>query len=147
MRIATGEPRLGQNKLDFGLSSPVERTTPQREAIRALFTDKSDPLSPQEILELASDRVPKLSLATVYRTIRALEELGEIAPVDLPGEPSRYELAGKGHHHHFRCDACGRAFDVDKCPGNIAQMAPKGFALHRHEITLYGLCADCNDDS
>lgn len=121
----------------------MERQTPQREAIRALFTIEGDPLSPQEILEQASKSIAKISLATVYRTIRSLEELGEIVAVELPGEPARYELAGKGHHHHFMCEDCGRAFDVDSCPGNLTKMIPAGFKLLRHEITLYGSCRDC----
>lgn len=121
----------------------MERTTRQREAIRALFTPDGDPLSPQEILDKASASVPKLSIATVYRTIRTLEERGEIIAVELPGEPDRYELAGKDHHHHFVCEGCGRAFDVDSCPGNLSHMSPPGFLLKRHEITLYGLCAQC----
>lgn len=122
----------------------MERQTKQREAIRELFKPDGDPLSPQEILELAGQSVPKLSMATVYRTIRSLEELGEITPVELPGEPARYELAGKAHHHHFKCDECGRAFDVNKCPGNLSQMLPAGFTLRAHEITLFGSCDACN---
>lgn len=129
--------------IENGLLWTMERSTPQREAIRALFTPDGDPLTPNEILALAGNQLPKLSLATVYRTIRVLEEIGEIIPVDLPGESSRYELAGKGHHHHFRCEVCERAFDVDKCPGNIARMTPDGFEVHRHEITLYGICREC----
>ena len=121
----------------------MERQTPQRDAIRSLFTPDGDPLSPQELLEQASRDVPKLSIETVYRTIRSLEELGEIVPVELPGEPARYELAGKDHHHHFVCESCGRVFDVDACPGNLAHMTPDGFKLTRHDITLYGLCGQC----
>jgi Fur family transcriptional regulator, ferric uptake regulator len=127
----------------YHLSSYMERSTPQREAIRALFTKDGDPLTPQEILDRASDQAPKLSLATVYRTIRVLEEVGEVVAVEFPGESARYELAGKGHHHHFCCEHCHRAFDVKHCPGDLSQMTPEGFKLHRHEITLYGLCPDC----
>jgi len=123
----------------------MERQTPQREAIRSLFTIEGDPLSPQEILELASQTIATISLATVYRTIRSLVEMGEIIAVELPGEPARYELAGKGHHHHFMCEVCGRAFDVDACPGNLSRMTPEGFTLKRHEITLYGSCNECSN--
>ncbi len=122
----------------------MERQTPQREAIRSLFTKEGDPLSPQEIQILASKIIPKIGIATVYRTIRSLEELGEIIPVELPGEPARYELAGKDHHHHFKCDECGRAFDVNKCPGNLSRMLPEGFTLRSHEITLFGVCKQCD---
>jgi Fur family ferric uptake transcriptional regulator len=122
----------------------MERQTPQREAIRSLFTQDGDPLSPQEIMDQASEIVPTVSMATVYRTIRSLEELGEIVPVELPGEPPRYEMAGKDHHHHFMCESCGKAFEVDACPGNLSHMTPDGFRLTRHDITLYGTCKACN---
>lgn len=121
----------------------MERATPQREAIRSLFTEDGRPLTPAEILELASETIPSLSQATVYRTLRALEESGIIVAVEFPGEPARYELAGKDHHHHFRCESCGRAFEAHGCAGNLSAMAPEGFVVKRHEITLYGLCASC----
>lgn len=123
----------------------MERQTPQREAIRSLFTREGDPMSPQEIMNQASEIVPTVSMATVYRTIRSLEELGEIVPVELPGEPPRYEMAGKDHHHHFMCESCGKAFEVDACPGNLSHMTPEGFRLTRHDITLYGMCKACNN--
>ncbi len=73
----------------------MDRSTRQRDAIRALFTPEGRPLSPKEIQERADREAPGISLATVYRTVKALEELGEIVRVDLPGETARYELAGK----------------------------------------------------
>ncbi len=142
-RTAHFHEKTPVSRYSFGM----ERQTPQREAIRSLFTQEGDPLSPQEILDQASELVPKLGIATVYRTIRALEELGEIIPVELPGEPARYELAGKDHHHHFICERCGRAFDIDACPGDLSQMTPPGFTLRRHDITLYGSCSACSGDA
>ncbi|MFG0244515.1 MAG: Fur family transcriptional regulator [Phycisphaerales bacterium JB052] len=123
------------------------RRTAQREAIRSLFQPDTDPMSPQEILEHASKTVPTVGIATVYRTVRALVEQGEIVAVELPGEPPRYEMAGKEHHHHFVCESCGKAFDIDACPGNLAHMTPKGFTLNRHDITLFGLCDGCVKNS
>lgn len=122
----------------------MDRSTPQREAIRSLFTPEGRPLSPAEILEIASRRIPTLSQATVYRTLRALEEAGEIVPVEFPSEPARYEMAGKDHHHHFRCESCGKAFEAHGCAGDLSPMVPSGFTVTRHEITLYGLCDRCS---
>lgn len=121
----------------------MERITPQREAIRALFTPQGNPLSPAEILEQAQRTISTLSLATVYRTLRVLEDAGEIVPVEFPGEPARYELAGKAHHHHFCCESCGKAFEAHGCAGNLRSMLPEGFTITRHEITIYGLCDRC----
>ena len=59
----------------------------------------------------------------------------------------RYESAGHAHHHHFQCEACGRVFDVHACPGDLSSMAPAGFQVSHHELTLYGLCADCRQST
>jgi|GEM_PF-225204 len=123
----------------------MSRTTKQREAILSAFQAAARPLAPTEVLELAQRDVPSLALATVYRTIRRLEEDGAIAAVALPGEPDRYELqhVADHHHHHFHCSGCDRVFDVEGCPGGLKALVPAGFQLARHEITLYGWCDTC----
>ena len=121
----------------------MERTTPQRIAIEAAIASAQRPLSPQEVLEDARQAVQGLGLATVYRNLKALLEDGAIEAVQLPGESPRYEAAGQSHHHHFQCTLCQRVFDVHACPGNLRKLTPPGFTLERHELTLYGRCADC----
>lgn len=83
------------------------------------------------------------SLATVYRTVKALVEAGELIPVDLPGQPARYEQAGLDHHHHFLCNDCGRLFDIPGCPQTVHSLAPSGFRTSHHELTLVGTCPEC----
>lgn len=123
----------------------MERNTRQRTAIRQAIAEAARPLLPQEILQAAEVAAPGLSLATVYRNLRTLVEEGELLAVTLPGEVPRYEIAGAGHHHHFQCESCQRVFEVHACPGNLASLAPKGFVVERHELTLYGRCSDCGD--
>jgi len=119
------------------------RDTSQRRAILQVVQDARRPLSPQEILERAQAAVPKLGIATVYRSMKMLEESGDVVPVDLPGEGRRYERSGMKHHHHFSCRTCGRVYDLDGCPGNIDRLLPAGFKLEHHEILLYGVCDRC----
>jgi Fur family ferric uptake transcriptional regulator len=121
----------------------MERSTRQRTAIRDAITRAGRPLSPAEVLEVAQHEVPGLSLATVYRNLKLLQEGDEISAVTLPGDNPRYEACRHGHHHHFQCTACQRVFDVHACPGNVARLAPQGFTVEHHELTLYGRCADC----
>jgi Fur family ferric uptake transcriptional regulator len=121
----------------------MERDTVQRRAIRDVFERSRRPLSPKEVLEGAQAAVPSLGIATVYRTVKALIEGGWLVPVELPGEPPRYEVSGKKHHHHFVCDTCDRVFEVDGCPGNLSSVVPAGFQMARHEVVLYGMCAAC----
>lgn len=121
----------------------MERDTSQRRAIRSVIQQAHGPLTPNEILDTARRSVPNLGIATVYRSVKGFIEEGWLAPVDVPGEPQRYEMADKGHHHHFSCDACGRMYDFHGCPPNIEKLVPAGFELGRHELFLYGRCPDC----
>ena len=75
--------------------------------------------------------------------LKALVEEGAAVAVELPGEPARYERAAAGHHHHFRCRACARVFEVPGCARGIPALAPAGFEVDGHELVLYGRCAPC----
>ncbi len=121
----------------------MERSTRQRSAIRQVIDEARRPLSPPEVLELAQQQVAAMGMATVYRNLKLLVDEGAVQMVTLPGDSPRYESAGHAHHHHFQCEACGRVFDVHACPGDLSGMAPAGFQVSHHELTLYGQCADC----
>ncbi|MCW5767022.1 MAG: transcriptional repressor, partial [Phycisphaeraceae bacterium] len=122
----------------------MDRHTSQRVAIDASLRSAQRPLSPAEILDLARHESPTINLATVYRTLKRLTEIGLIRAVELPGEPSRYEMAGLPHHHHFKCDECDRVYDVPgKCPSGLADGLPTGFRVRDHEVVLVGTCAQC----
>jgi Fur family transcriptional regulator, ferric uptake regulator len=122
---------------------PMQRDTRQRKAIRKAVVEAGHPLSPRELHEAASTYVEGLGIATVYRNLNTLVEEGWLVPVELPGEPPRYERAGKDHHHHFHCRKCDRVYEVEGCPGNLRSVTPDGFELERHEFVLYGVCLSC----
>ncbi len=121
----------------------MKRNTDQRRAIQQVFQQEPHPLTAQEILEHAQTEVPNLGLATVYRNLKSLTDSGLLRLVELPGEPCRYELTDQDHHHHFKCLACGRVFDIPGCVAGIAGLLPEGFKLRSHEILLYGHCPNC----
>jgi Fur family transcriptional regulator, ferric uptake regulator len=123
----------------------MDRNTRQRQAIRQVFTETDRPLGPQEVLQAAQAYTPGLGIATVYRTLKALMSEGLLVSVELPGEPQRYEIAGKSHHHHFRCRTCDRVFEIDGCLTNLKRLTPHGFQLERHEVVLYGTCDICTN--
>ena len=133
------------NEKERGARRIGQRRTTQREVIADVIREASGPLSIAEILERAADRVPGLGVATVYRTVRLLEESGEVHTVNLPGADARYEPADRGHHHHFQCRVCDGVYDVHVCPVKLnLDSAGKGFQVEEHEVTLYGVCATCN---
>ena len=120
------------------------RRTSQRSAIVRVVRDAPGPLRPLEILGLASRIVPTLGIATVYRQLRRLQDAGEVRAVDMGVNDVRYEPTDRGHHHHFLCRECEEAFDIHGCPGGMAELAPPGFEIEKHEITLYGRCGECS---
>lgn len=89
------EPTLGQ------------RQTRQRDAILGAMRDSPGPLTVREIHERGAALVPGLGIATVYHTLKLLQEARQIRTVVLPSGESRYEAAELGHHHHFHCRVCG----------------------------------------
>ena len=98
---------------------------------------------PDDIHRLAVKSVPSLGIATVYRSLKNLQEEGQVCCVEIPGQPPRYERSDKGHHHHFHCNQCGDVFDLDKCVEGLKKLAPPGFKVTDHEIILYGACKAC----
>jgi len=121
----------------------MERNTRQRAAILDAISRAGRPLLPKEVLQSAQRATPGLGIATVYRNLKALLAEGQLKAVDLPGENPRFEMAGGQHHHHFQCMQCQRVFDVEGCPGDLSRLAPPGFAVEDHDLTLYGRCKDC----
>lgn len=119
------------------------RNTRQRAIIREVLEKADRPLGAQEVLTEAQEQMEGLGIATVYRTIKGLMEEGWLVPVELPGEPPRYELAGKDHHHHFHCKDCGKMYELEGCVENLKKLIPKGFRITGHEVLLYGACAQC----
>lgn len=120
------------------------RTTRQRDVISRVLEHAEGPLTVGDVLERAQHDLPALGIATVYRTLKLLTEQNRIHPVVLDGE-TLYEASGKGHHHHFSCNRCGRVFTLHTCPVSLPSgtVYDGGFVVQSHEVTLYGLCPEC----
>jgi Fur family ferric uptake transcriptional regulator len=135
------------NMIEFEDCKPsidvMERKTRQRDAIRSAIQKSKQPLLPQEILAKARVAAPGLGLATIYRNLKTLVAEGAVQVITLPGDNPRYETTASDHHHHFQCTTCQRVYDVPGCPGNLRGLAPRGFRVERHEVTLYGRCSAC----
>jgi Fur family transcriptional regulator, ferric uptake regulator len=123
----------------------VKRNTRQKDTLRRIFAEVDQPIGPVELHERAKKTLPQLGLATVYRILKEMVSEGALITVDLPGESSRYEVAGKPHHHHFHCRRCHKVFEVEGCGMGGASTLPKGFVVEDHQVTLYGLCDRCHD--
>ena len=120
------------------------RNTRQRSAIYGVLAEGDHPLTIDELHDGALKRVKRLGIATVYRTVKALIDRGEIVPVEVAGAPTRYEASGKGHHHHFHCRTCGKVYEIRGCARAIEALAPAGFTTEAHDVTLTGQCDSCS---
>lgn len=121
------------------------RQTKQRDAILRVLQAASGPLAVQEIHTQAQRELGKIGIATVYRTLKLLQDDQHVAPVTMPTGEVRYEMAGLGHHVHFQCRSCRQVVDLP--PSTKAFLrgmrVPAQFVVEACEVTLYGLCAQC----
>ena len=146
-RLQTLEMELNPRYHQGFMSQPIPRNTRQKQAIRDAFIEAGRPLSPEEALAAAQRLYATLGIATVYRNIKSLLAERWLDPVSLPGQATRYEVAGKAHHHHFHCRKCGRMYELGDCAAAVLPKPPRGFRVAGHELLLYGNCARCADTS
>jgi Fe2+ or Zn2+ uptake regulation protein len=128
------------------LQAAVERMTPQRRLIARVLQDQDRHLSAEEILALARRHDPRLSLATVYRTLRRLKESGLVRELWLHGDRYYYEVNRGEGHQHMICLGCGRVieFTCHHCPDVHGALAHRhNFQIIGARVKLLGYCADC----
>jgi Fe2+ or Zn2+ uptake regulation protein len=116
-------------------------TGTRREVLRSI-TDWQGPFT---IEELAA-ALPGVGRATVYRTVKVLQEAGVVCRMVLEDGSIRYGLSQGDHHHHLICSACGRIteFTDTEIDAAIVRDAERfQFELAGHSLELYGLCHLC----
>ena len=91
----------------------MPRKSKQKEAILNFLRSTSSHPTANYIYEEVRREIPNISLGTVYRNLKLLKQEGKVLELDLAGSLSRFD--GNTHnHYHFRCEQCGRIFDVDE---------------------------------
>jgi Fur family ferric uptake transcriptional regulator len=98
------------------------------------------------ILERVRAKDPGVGMATVYRTMRLLEEAGLVHARDFSGSTVFEVALGRAHHDHLICEQCGRIVEfmseaIEKLQDKVAEK--HGFLLKRHRHELFGLCESC----
>lgn len=123
------------------------KMTPQRRLILDTFLKQDGHLSSEELYIKVKKRDNSIGQATVYRTLKLLNESGLIEPLDFADGVARYELSyGTDHHDHLICEVCGKNIEIldeviEKRQDELAEK--HGFTLSRHKMYLYGTCSDC----
>jgi Fur family transcriptional regulator, ferric uptake regulator len=116
-------------------------------AVVELLGRESCCLTAQEIFDRLRGGRRRVSLASVYRTLDRLSELGLVQRVEVGQGSARFErAAAENHHHHLVCNDCGRveAFSDEPLERAIHGVASKvGYDVEAHDVVLHGACADC----
>jgi Fe2+ or Zn2+ uptake regulation protein len=120
------------------------RKTPQREHVYKVLLDKKDHPTAEEVFIRAKKGMPEISIATVYNCLDALVSCGLVRQVNHDRSATRF-CSNMMPHHHFYCDECGGAYDIDREPAETQPPVamPRGFKPNRFEVTIRGLCPDC----
>jgi Fur family peroxide stress response transcriptional regulator len=121
------------------------RTTKQREAILKILSDTISHPTADQIYDEVRKEIPNISKGTVYRNLQVLREGGFISELNLNGTLSRFEVKQESHYH-FRCEKCGRVFDLDEpVDRELDEKISKqtGFRVSHHQTEFRGLCKDC----
>jgi Fur family peroxide stress response transcriptional regulator len=124
------------------------RLTPQRvELIRLIAASEGHP-SAARLYEQIKVQFPTMSLATVYKTLDLLKELGEVLEIGLRDD-SHYDGNKPYPHPHLICTKCQKIMDgeLDTAVENIVQEVEKnfGFQIVKHQLDFYGICPDCQN--
>jgi len=122
-----------------------KRATRQLEAVfQALQGDPTHPFA-DEIYRRVRKKLPRISLATVYRNLQRLVEDGKIRTVLLGERVARYDPE-TNDHDHFICESCGRVIDLFLQRDRQVDLTPlvrDGFLVSTHNLTVYGVCQVC----
>ena len=128
------------------LRAQGRRLTPQRLAILQVLEEHGGHLTPSEIFERASARLPGLTETTVYRTLDFLAENGLALAAHIGDGRMVYEFAGR-NHHHLICRECGYTVEIEGAllEQLYAQFKEQtGFRIDCCHVTFFGLCAGCD---
>src|SRR4030095_6836654 len=120
------------------------RVTPQREHVYKVLLDKKDQPTEEEGFIPHKKGMPDISIATVYNVLDALVSCGLVKQVNHDRSATRF-CSNMMPHHHFYCDECGGAYDIDRQAdeSQLPGAMPRGFKPNRFEVTVRGLCPDC----
>jgi Fur family ferric uptake transcriptional regulator len=139
--IAPAAPELSNT-----LHEHKRKLTRPRRIVLDVITHAEKHLTPQDVYERARARHAALGLATVYRTLDLLVELGYVQRVHLDGGCHSYAASAGTHGHQLVCAECGRAekfADCDLEPLMRALQARTGYDIELHMLELVGRCPSC----
>lgn len=126
----------------------MPRSPETRQRVLDVIGSTDEHLTADEILERVQAVAPDVHRATVYRSLDALTQLGDVEHTHLGHGPAVYHLVSN-HHDHLVCANCEAVTDVD--PSVFASLSRRlqkdfGFTMHAGHFAVVGVCKDCQGD-
>lgn len=122
------------------------RLTSQRRLIHDVLQESDEHLDAESLYDRVKVRDGGIGLATVYRTLAVLKEMGLVEEHRLGEGHGHYEVVGDGPHYHFTCLGCGKVIEFDTpLVARIQQelSAGEGVSIIGTHLHLSGYCAEC----
>ena len=118
------------------------KLTDQRKVIAKIMSESDDHPNVDELYKRVSKIDSKISIATIYRTVKLFEEAGILAKHDFKGGKARYEELNEGHHDHLIDIKTGEIIEfvddeIEKLQKKVADRY--GYTLVDHKLELYGI--------
>jgi Fur family peroxide stress response transcriptional regulator len=140
------DPEYRFQRLMARLKGSDYRLTPQRVALLRLIASSEGHPSASHLYEQIKAQFPTTSLATVYKTLNLLKELGEVLELGFGNDDNRYDGSRPYPHPHLVCVRCRKIMDpqvslVDNLTQEVAEQT--GYQVTSHRLDFYGLCPDC----
>lgn len=122
------------------------RLTPQRRSVLEILIKNQHHPTVEQIYDQVSQDFPMTSLATVYKTVGLLKEIGEVREISFGGGGNRYDGYDPSSHPHLICIECSRIVDLDlpilnQLPETVA--TEMGYRIIEHRFDFFGVCPEC----
>ncbi len=122
------------------------RLTPQRLALLKIIAESKNHPNAEQIYEQIKADFPTTSLATIYKTLTLLKDMGEVLELNFATVGSRYDGNKPYPHPHVICTKCGRILDPESTDlAGISQEMARltGYQITHHQLNFFGLCPKC----
>ena len=126
------------------------RLTPQRMSVLKILATSDQHPSVEQIYEQVQVNFPMTSLATVYKTVSLLKDVGQVLELGYSDDSNRYDGRRPSPHPHLVCVCCKKIVDLDNdMLDTVAwQVAEKsGYQMVGHRLDFMGICPECQNET
>jgi Fur family peroxide stress response transcriptional regulator len=144
--MADAETRL--DELTTRLRERDHRLTPQRMAVLKILAVSEGHPSVEQIHERMKADFPMTSLATIYKTVTLLKEMGEVLELGFSDDSNRYDGNKPYPHPHLICTKCKNIMDAEVATlSELRQEVARstGYRIVSHRLDFFGLCPQCQE--